>query len=232
MMGRGSISGCDPAGDGGCPEHGGPNDPTDQLSPLGLRPVLAGKIPGHGAPKPLCSTFPLDWFPLRAVRNKPFLSLNDAEFCPQKRVSFKFLVLVNQFHCTFSCCCACLQHPVFEDVKSFQSGLPPAAQDQFLGIEMENRLGQPGPAIGGGVFYWIGGAVCQMRDRRNPNNSSCWIEYKNLCSILKTFRWATQGFPTFRCIFSRFILIYAKNTALSRGVFAVHFLSTHFEKCW
>ena len=178
MMGRGSISGCDPAGDGGCPEHGGPNDPTDQLSPLGLRPVHAGKIPGHGAPKPLCSTFPLDWFPLRAVRNKPFLSLNDAEFCPQKRVSFKFLVLVNQFHCTFSCCCACLQHPVFEDVKSFQSGLPPAAQDQFLGIEMENRLWPTGSGHRRRCVLLDWGFSLPNEGQTNPNNSSCWIEYK------------------------------------------------------
>ena len=207
---------------------------------------------------PLCSTVPLDWFPLRAVRNNFFLSLNDAELCPQKRVCFKFLVLSNQFHCTFSCCCACLQHPVFEDVKSFQSGLPPAAQAQFLGIEMENRLGQPGPAIGGGVFYWIGGVVCQMGDRRNPGNNGGQIEYKKaLCSILKTFRQTTEGFRfivqylnggafdspfsekvefcisgfvilkkrsqifdslTFCCLFSRFLLIYAK-TPHFRAVF-------------
>ena len=30
---------------------------------------------------PLYSTVPLDWFPLRAVRNRFFLSLNDAELC-------------------------------------------------------------------------------------------------------------------------------------------------------
>ncbi len=49
---------------------------------------------------------------------------------------------------------------------------------------------------------------------------------KNLCSILKTFRWATQGFPTFRCIFSRFILIYAK-TPHFRAAFLLYIFYQH-----
>ncbi len=45
------------------------------------------------------------------------------------------------------------------------------------------------------MFYWIGGVVCQMGDRRNPGNNGGQIEYKKaLCSILKTFRQTTEGF--------------------------------------